>query len=166
MIGKPVPHRFLTPLRVSAMTRETIKTALKIAVSGATVFYGFVPAFADLNETHLFNPLWSAHARFHGAWFLAFGAGVALISLYLLWWRDEVFVPIFLGLGFAVGFWIATVFSPAYGGALVDPNGHTHVIMGVEANVFLFSILSLFLIAALGLAAWIERAKSNHPSAD
>ena len=75
-------------------------------------------------------------------------------------WRDEVFVPIFLGLGFAVGFWIATVFSPAYGGALVDPNGHTHTIAGVESNVFLFSVVTMLLIAALGLAAWIGRAKS------
>ena len=142
------------------MTREALKILLKTGVSALTVFYGFVPAFADLNETHLFNSFWSAHARFHGAWFLAFAAGVALISLYLMWWRDEVFVPIFLGLMFAVGFWIATVFGPAYGGALVDPNGHTHTIAGIEANMFLFSVVTTLLIAALGLAVWIWRGKS------
>ena len=140
------------------MTPRTLQLALKIGVSALTAFYGFVPAFADLNETHLFNPLWSAHARFHGAWFLAFAAGVALISLFLMWWRDEVFVPIFLGLMFAIGFWIATVFGPAYGGALVDPNGHTHTIVGIEANKFLFSVVTLLFIAALGLAAWLMRA--------
>ena len=141
------------------MTPRTLQLALKIGVSALTAFYGFVPAFADLNETHLFNPLWSAHARFHGAWFLAFTAGVALISLYLIWRRDDVLVPIFIGLVFAVGFWIATVFGPAYGGALVDPNGHVQTIAGFEANMFLFSIVSMLLIAALGLAAWIGRAK-------
>ncbi len=142
------------------MTPKTLQLALKIGVSALTAFYGFVPAFADLNETHLLNPLWSAHARFHGAWFLVFAAGVALVSLYLMWWRDEVFVPIFLGLMFAVGFWIATVFGPAYGGALVDPNGHTHTIAGVETNMFLFSVVTTLLIAALGLAVWIWRGKS------
>ena len=141
------------------MAHETLKTALKVGVSAIAIFYGFVPAFADLNETHLFNPLWSEHARFHGAWFLAFAAGVALISLYLIWRRDDVLVPIFIGLVFAVGFWIATVFGPAYGGALVDPNGHVQTIAGFEANMFLFSIVSMLLIAALGLAAWIGRAK-------
>ena len=142
------------------MTPRTLQFALKIGVSALTAFYGFAPAFADFNETHLFNPLWSAHARFHGAWFLAFAAGVALISLYLMWWRDDVFVPIFLGLVFAVGFWIATVIGPAYGGALVDPNGHTHTIAGIEANMFLFSVVMVLLIAALGLAVRIWRAKS------
>ncbi|MEM6309557.1 MAG: DUF6640 family protein [Pseudomonadota bacterium] len=142
------------------MAHKTLEFTLKIGVSLITIFYGFVPAFADLNETHLFNPLWSAHARFHGAWFLAFAAGVALISLYLMWWRDDVFVPIFLGLMFAIGFWIATVFGPAYGGALVDPNGHVQTIAGVEANMFLFSAVTILLIAALGLAGWIRRAKS------
>ncbi|MEO0659500.1 MAG: DUF6640 family protein [Pseudomonadota bacterium] len=141
------------------MANATLKPALKIGVSVVTIFYGFVPALADLNETHLFNPLWSAHARFHGAWFLAFAAGVALISLYLMWWRDEVLVPIFLGLMFALGFWVATVFGPAYGGALVDPNGHVQTIAGIEANMFLFSVLTLLLIVALGLGSRIGRAK-------
>ncbi|MEL6467718.1 MAG: DUF6640 family protein [Pseudomonadota bacterium] len=140
------------------MTYETPKLVLKIGVSAITVFYGFVPAYADLNETHLFNPLWSEHARFHGAWFLAFAAGVALISLYLMWWRDDMFVPISLGLMFAAGFWIATFFGPAYGGALVDPNGHTQTIAGIEANMFLFSVVTMLLSAALGFAAWIGRA--------
>ena len=140
------------------MTYETLKIVLKIGVSALTIFYGFVPAFADLNETHLFNPLWSEHARCHGAWLLAFTAGVALISLYLMWWRNDVFVPIFLGLVFAAGFWIATVFGPAYGGALVDPNGHIQTIAGIEANMFLFSVVTMLLIVAFGLAAWIGRA--------
>ncbi|WP_299748012.1 DUF6640 family protein [uncultured Tateyamaria sp.] len=142
------------------MTYEALKIVLKIGVSALTVFYGFVPAFADLNEAHLFISLWSAHARFHGAWFLAFAAGVALISLYLMWWRDEVFVPIFLGLMFAVGFWIATVFGPAYGDALVDPNGNIQTVAGIEANMFLFLVVTILLIAALGLAAWIWRTQS------
>jgi len=75
-----------------------------------------------------------------------------------MWWRDEVFVPIFLGLMFAIGFWIATVFGPAYGGALVDPNGHVQTIAGIEANMFLFSVVTMLLSAALGFAAWIGRA--------
>ncbi|MEL6934647.1 MAG: DUF6640 family protein [Pseudomonadota bacterium] len=143
------------------MAHQTIRISLKITVSAATLFYGFVPAIADLNDTHLFNPLWSSHARFHGAWFLAFAAGVALIALYLTWWRDDVVVPIFLGLMFALGFWVATVFGPDYGGALVDPNGHTQTVLGIEANLFLFSVLTLLLIAALGFALWVGRDKSE-----
>lgn len=134
---------------------------LKVFISVITVFYGLVPALADLNETHLLNPLWSEHARFHAAWFLAFGAGVAGTSLFLIWRRGEVFVPIVLGLMFAGGFWVATLFRESYGGALVDPNGHTHSIAGIESNMFLFSVVSLLLLSALAAAFWLSRQTSS-----
>lgn len=136
-------------------------TMLKIFISAITVFYGFVPAFADLNETHLFNPLWSEHARFHGAWFLAFGAGVSLTALFLIWRRNDVLVPTILGLMFAGGFWVATVFRSAYGGELVDSNGHTHTIAGIESNTFLFSVVSILLMIALGAALGMDRGRSE-----
>ncbi|MEJ8562339.1 hypothetical protein QTO30_14635 [Yoonia sp. GPGPB17] len=125
---------------------------LKIVVSLLTVFYGLVPAIADLNETHLLNPLWSEHARFHGAWFLAFAAGIALTALFLIWVRDQVVLPIVFGLLFAGGFWVATLFQSAYGGGLVDPNGFEQQIMGFESNLFLFSVVSVLFLAALGFS--------------
>ena len=139
------------------MPHQVSKLLIKIAISAITIFYGLVPALADLNETHLFNPLWSQHARFHGAWFLAFAAGVAGTALFLIWRRDEVFVPIVLGLMFAGGFWIATLFRSAYGGELVDTNGHTHTIAGIESNTFLFSIVGILLLATLFFANRIYR---------
>ena len=119
---------------------------LKVIVRLLTVFYGLVPAIADLNETHLLNPLWSEHARFHGAWFLAFAAGIALIALFLIWARDEVTLPIMFGLTFSGGFWVATIFQSAYGGGLVDPNGFEQQIMGIESNLFLFSVVNVKLL--------------------
>lgn len=129
-----------------------MKLILKIAVTAITIFYGLVPAIADLNETHLFNPLWSEHARFHGAWFLAFAAGIALIALYLIWVRDDVFLPIAFGLIFVAGFWVATVFGPTYGGALVDENGYLQTVLGIESNMFLFSVVGALLLLMLVLA--------------
>ena len=133
------------------------KQVLKIVVSLLTVFYGLVPAIADLNETHLLNPLWSEHARFHGAWFLAFAAGIALTALFLIWVRDQVVLPIVFGMLFAGGFWVATIFRSAYGGALVDTNGHTHTVAGIESNTFLFAVVTLLLLVALGAALWLSR---------
>ena len=134
------------------MPQSIAPLLLKIAVSAITVFYGLVPALADLNETHLFNPLWSEHARFHGAWIMEYGDGVEGTDLYLIWFRNEIFVAITLGLMFAAGFWVATIFRPMYGGELVDANGHTHTVAGIETNVFLFSVVTLLLLAARGAA--------------
>lgn len=135
------------------MSSSALKAALKIGVSAITVFYGIVPAIADLNETHLFNPLWSEHARLHGAWFLAFAAGIALIGLFLIWVRDDVFLPIAFGLMFVAGFWVATIFGPLYGGALVDENGYVQKILGIESNMFLFSVVGILLLIALWVAS-------------
>ena len=39
----------------------------------------------DWNTTHLFNPAWHPHARFHDALFLLLLDGATLIVLWLLW---------------------------------------------------------------------------------
>ena len=139
------------------MSHQLSKLTLKTDVSAITIFYGLVPAIADLNETHLFNPLWSAHARLHGAWFLAFAAGIALVALFLVWVRDEVFLPITFGVMFVSGFWVATVFGPAYGGALVDENGYVQTVFGIESNMFLFSVVGVLLLLTLFFAKRIYR---------
>ena len=61
---------------------------------------------------------------------------------------------------FAFGVWITKAFYPAHGGALVDPNGHLQKIASFEANMFPFLVVTMLSIVALGLAAWIWRAKS------
>lgn len=40
---------------------------------------------ADYNATHLLNPNWAGHARFHGAMTMALGVVNALMALGLLW---------------------------------------------------------------------------------
>lgn len=126
-----------------------MRTSLKIAVSVLTVLYGLVPLIADLNETHLFNPQWSAHARFHAVWFLAFAAGIAASALYLIWARNEVVLPTVFGIMFSAGFWVALVLASNYGGALVDDNGYSEKIMGVDGNVLVFSALTALFLALL-----------------
>src|SRR5437763_99341 len=59
--------------------RKMLRTlALTTAVSG------FV---ADWNRTHLFNPAWPPHARFHDAMTIALGTFLGSSALYLL--RDD-----------------------------------------------------------------------------
>lgn len=134
------------------MSERSANLGLKIIITIVTLFYGVVPAIADMNDTHLLNPLWSEHARFHAAWFLAFAAGVSGTALYLIWWADEAVIPIVLGLMFAGGFWVATMFQSAYGGALVDRNGFEHQMFGFEANSFLFGVMTIILGLALVFA--------------
>jgi hypothetical protein len=58
--------------------------SIQRTVAGLTTVGGFV---ADWNRTHLFNPAWPPHARFHDAWTISLGALLGGASLYLL--RDD-----------------------------------------------------------------------------
>jgi hypothetical protein len=51
-----------------------------VLVAGAVV-----ATAVDWNTTHLFNPAWHPHARFHDALFLLFLDATTLIVLWLLW---------------------------------------------------------------------------------
>ena len=122
---------------------------IKVAVTLGTLVYGIVPAIADLNETHLYNPDWSPHARVHGAWVLFFGLLMSFLALFLLWVRNELALSIIIGLCFVAGFWLAFLTSSLYGGALVDANGVETRILGLESNVFVFSVLGILFGASL-----------------
>ena len=54
-------------------------------VAALTALSGFL---ADWNRTHLFNPRWPPHAKFHDAWTILLGAELGATSLWLLWRRD------------------------------------------------------------------------------
>jgi hypothetical protein len=57
----------------------------KFILSFLLVVGAVVSTAVDWNETHLFNPAWHPHARFHDGLFLALLDGTTLIMLWLLW---------------------------------------------------------------------------------
>ncbi len=52
-----------------------------------SVFEFFGPIVRDTSVTHLLNPEWVGHARFHLAWALVFMGLSGLCNLYLIWFR-------------------------------------------------------------------------------
>ena len=57
----------------------------RLILSFVLVVGAIVSTAVDWNTTHLFNPTWPPHARFHDALFLMFLDGTSLIMLWLLW---------------------------------------------------------------------------------
>ena len=46
------------------------------------------PYIADWNESHIYNPLWPPHAKFHDGQTMSLGAALGSLALYLLY-RSE-----------------------------------------------------------------------------
>jgi hypothetical protein len=57
----------------------------RLVLSGAAIGTIIGTGRADLNRTHLFNPKWVPHARFHSAAGWGTVAGSQLLALWLLW---------------------------------------------------------------------------------
>jgi hypothetical protein len=89
----------------------------------------------------------------HLVWLLGFMCLSGLANLYLIWlrrphevrnlWLSALWQGCNLG-----GFWVAYVLAPSYQGEITVPGIHTHV-FGIDENVFVFSVLTLILIAAV-----------------
>jgi hypothetical protein len=54
-----------------------------ISLSAAGTMVGAY--IADWNETHIHNPTWPPHAKFHNAQTMSMGVGLGLAALYHLW---------------------------------------------------------------------------------
>ncbi|WP_454777900.1 DUF6640 family protein [Georgenia muralis] len=82
-------------------------------VAGLTAVGGFA---ADWNRTHLFNPAWPPHARFHDAMTISLGALLGGVSLYAL--RDGAQErELVVGAAGPAVFWAAMASAFAYPGA-------------------------------------------------
>lgn len=57
----------------------------RLILSGASIGTILGTGLADLNTTHIFNPAWPPHARFHNATGWGTVVGSQLLALWLLW---------------------------------------------------------------------------------
>ena len=131
----------------------------KILITIPTIWYGVIPAIADLSDSHLLNPTWMPHAKFHLAWLLSTNSLLALFSLYLIWVKDKSIYAGLIGIFVMAGFWIAAFSRNLYGGLFADPNLDVSNIMGLHPNVFAFIFVSLFLV--LGTYLQSKASKSD-----
>lgn len=128
----------------------------RVLMTVATLFYGVLPPFVDLTETHVFHPAWTPHSRLHMVWLLGTNSTIAVLALYFLWLHKAnrafgVRLAGILGLCVFGGFWLSAATVSLYGGALSDKGG-VPPIMGMDANIVVFSLALLLLLVGWVLA--------------
>jgi len=122
---------------------------VRIALS-FTLLEFFGPLLRDFSPSHALNPVWDGHARVHLVWLLGFMALSGIVNLYILWFDSGALRRRLLlsatwqscNLG---GFWFAYLLVPLYGGVMAVEGIHTHI-LGIDENVFVFSVLSVVMI--------------------
>ena len=129
--------------------------ASQLLLTGAAVGTIAGTARADLNRTHVLNPDWPPHARFHAAAGWGSVAGAQLLALWLLWRpsrepaeRDVAVTTAALLPAIAWTPFFAALATP--GTAVEDHPGHLPRIAGVPLNLIPAALVPA--IAALGHA--------------
>lgn len=67
------------------MAERSRFTTGKVLISLVSVTTAIGPYAADWNETHIHNPTWPPHAKFHNGQTMSLGAALAATGLWQLW---------------------------------------------------------------------------------
>lgn len=118
---------------------------------------GILPILVDVNTSHLLNPDWDSHARVHEAWRLSTNFLVFSLGNFLLWSKNKEILAGLLSLCIHLGFVIAAILMPLYGGEPVGEGIPEPEILMVPFNVFFFG--SMFLLQGTVIFVLFKKKK-------
>jgi hypothetical protein len=96
------------------------KVLISLTAAGTTVG----PYIFDWNETHIRNPKWPPHAKFHNAQTMSMGVALSLATLYHLWRPGYSRASLDSAAISASTYWLTQLSAGLYPGtASVDPPG-------------------------------------------
>ncbi|WP_394821584.1 DUF6640 family protein [Pendulispora albinea] len=117
------------------------------------------PYLADWNETHIYNPTWPPHAKFHNAQTMLMGAALGACTLYFLRGGSGARPRFTVAVLLAALYWITQALSILFPGtAFVDPDrAGTGLVAGVPVQF----VLDVVLLALLGVAMGLRAAAAS-----
>jgi hypothetical protein len=138
-------------------------SAGRIIISIVGLFTMISPYLADWNVTHIYNPTWPPHAKFHNAQTMVLGAFLGALTLYNIWLRKNLSEKQILNESTVLAslYWLAQLPAILFPGTkLVDPGTQSvvmPVVFGIQFNQLVMNITVLFPVLLLGYT--IERRR-------
>lgn len=121
----------------------------KLLVTLGIVFYAVVVPIFELNDSHVFNPGWEAHARLHEVWQLATNCAIGAFSFWLVWFRSNLRLSSLLTFFVTGGFLLAYALRDSYGGSMVLSDGSEKLILGINLGLFAYTLAIILALLAL-----------------
>lgn len=143
------------------MSTQPFLTAGRIILSLVGIELSISPYIADYNETHVTNPNWPPHARFHNGQTMSMGAVLGLTTLYFTWRpvfssihytptavKDSMFSAAWIG----TLYWLTGLSAGLYPGAkFLDPE-----FAGTKYDVKFFGFPAQSVVFAVsGVLCWV-----------
>lgn len=98
----------------------------KIMVTTVAVSTLLILNVMDLNETHLTNPLWTGHARFHWAIEHMQTCILNIIAIFLVWQKQQIKLVLLVACLLPMLFWGLFPFTVFFPNADSWPDGVAH----------------------------------------
>jgi hypothetical protein len=135
----------------------------KVGLSVIAAMTMVSPFLADWNATHIYNPTWPPHAKFHNAQTMSMAVMLALASIFFLWRSHNRRTDLLAGITFASLYWISQVTSFLFPGvAWTDPDllkpGQSLTDLGIQLKG------DAVLLPLIGLCAWLVLRSSPRES--
>ena len=95
----------------------------KLLISLVALYAAFGSYVFDWNDTHIYNPLWPPHAKFHNAQTMLLGTCLGLLALWVVWGANfGALARLRLSAILASLYWLTQAGAATFPGtALVDP---------------------------------------------
>ncbi|GMQ30701.1 hypothetical protein [Algoriphagus confluentis] len=129
---------------------------INLAVSFSVILFAVVVPILELNETHVWNPDWTPHAKIHEVWQLITNCGIGVLCLYLAWLKGESRLSSILCLLVMGGFLLAFILKEGYGGSMRYLDGSEKTVFGINIGVFGYGLATLGILISIG---WDELSK-------
>lgn len=112
----------------------------------------------DWNRTHIYNPRWPPHAKFHNAQTMLLGTMIGLLSLWILWsQKNDKIAAIRLAVILASLYWITQAGAILFPGtALVDPE------FAYPGQLPVQLIVDVVMLGMLSVAYLLEVKRMKH----
>jgi len=138
----------MTTSAATSRTRLVGKALLTLA-NAITVA---APVAADWNSSHIFNPRWPAHARFHGVTALAMATTLSSAGIWSIWsGTGDQDTARFFAAAIPVAYWAPFFVAPFVPGTGVDDPPHpVPRLAGVPTN-----LLGAAATTATAAAGWL-----------
>ncbi|MGB5820947.1 MAG: hypothetical protein WBG90_15785 [Saonia sp.] len=121
----------------------------KSIITFSIILYAFAVPYLEINESHVFNPDWTPHAKIHEVWQLITNSSIGLLCLWLVWVRKNYLLGTILSMLVTGGFLLAYALQTTYGGSMKYLDGTEKTILDINIGVFGFGIAFFLLVISL-----------------
>jgi hypothetical protein len=131
---------------------QPLPLAPRVLATVGIAFYALVVPVLEVNDSHVFNPVWVPHARLHEVWQLLTHSALGVFAAWRLWRHHDLHTASAINGIVMLAFLAAFALRDSYGGSMVVEGRGELRLLGLNIAVLGFGLGLLCNVGAITLA--------------